>query len=509
MEIELDAPQDPTQRRERWIVAGLAAFAALRVFVFAAAFPFFHNVDEHMHVDLVLKYARGFLPGPEDAHFEADTARYLLFQGSPEYMVQPDPKTGRGMSGPRQKKELRRADPKRAQRRIAEVARGTNIEAEAPPVYYVVTAGWYSLGRSLRFGPLASLYWMRWLAVAAVAALVAVTWIALRSRYPDDAFMRLAPPLLLASFPNDLFFGVTADVLSPLLGAASFFALLDLREGRFGLRGAVGVGLLLAVTFLNKYSNAAFLALAGLLFVGALLETWRRRTSLGSLAPWACMGVGAAVGILPWLIRNALVVGSVTGTHRKIAWLDWALKEPAEWFDHPLFTLSGWAEYLPSLIANFWRGEFVWHRERIANGTVDDVYVISTAVLLAVAGVAWVRRRGSREGLRLEGCALGLCALGVGLLAGLSLLFQYTTWGAPRVDFPYLASGRLLGGAFAPFAILYVRGIRQSTSWLPGRWAAWAAWAALAAVVAVCVGSEIALSRGVFASEFNWYHRSG
>ena len=75
MEIELDAPQDPTQRRERWIVAGLAAFAALRVFVFAAAFPFFHNVDEHMHVDLVLKYARGFLPGPEDAHFEADTAR--------------------------------------------------------------------------------------------------------------------------------------------------------------------------------------------------------------------------------------------------------------------------------------------------------------------------------------------------------------------------------------------------------------------------------------------------
>lgn len=506
--MELGAPQQASQRREGWIVAGLAVLAAVRVFAFAAAFPFFHNVDEHMHVDLVLKYARGFLPGPEDALFEETTARYVIFLGSPEYLVQPDPETGRAIPDPAELNERRRADPKRTQRRIDEFARGTNIEAEAPPFYYVVTAGWYRLGRSLGLGPLASLYWMRWLAVAAAAALVVITWVALRSRYPDDSLMRLGPPLLLAGFPNDLFFGVTADVLTPLLGAGAFFALVGMREGRFGPRGAVGAGLLLAFAFLNKYSNAAFVALAGVLFGSALLETWRRRASLDSLAPWGWMGVAAAAGVLPWLARNVLVVGSLTGTHRKTARLDWVAKAPSEWFDHPLFSLSGWAEYLPKLTANFWRGEFVWHRERVAHATVDDFYVISSAVLLTLAGVAWLRRRGSRRVWRLEGCALGLCALGVGLLAALSLLFEYTTWGAPTLDFPFLASGRLLGGAFAPFSILYVRGLRQSTSWLPGRWAEWAAWAALVAVVAFCVGSEIALSRDVFASEFNWYHRS-
>ena len=40
----------------------LCVLAALRVFVFSAAFPFFTNVDEQSHVDLVSKYARGHVP---------------------------------------------------------------------------------------------------------------------------------------------------------------------------------------------------------------------------------------------------------------------------------------------------------------------------------------------------------------------------------------------------------------------------------------------------------------
>src|SRR5207253_1719840 len=36
------------ERTVRWIVIGLCAVAALRVFVFAAALPFFNNVDEEI-----------------------------------------------------------------------------------------------------------------------------------------------------------------------------------------------------------------------------------------------------------------------------------------------------------------------------------------------------------------------------------------------------------------------------------------------------------------------------
>src|SRR2546430_15671587 len=47
---------------ERKVILLLCAIGALRVFIFSAAFPFFNNVDEQAHVDLVMKYARGHVP---------------------------------------------------------------------------------------------------------------------------------------------------------------------------------------------------------------------------------------------------------------------------------------------------------------------------------------------------------------------------------------------------------------------------------------------------------------
>jgi hypothetical protein len=48
-----------SDQKVRWLIFGLGAVAAIRVFVFAAAFPFFNNVDEQAHVDLVVKYSHG------------------------------------------------------------------------------------------------------------------------------------------------------------------------------------------------------------------------------------------------------------------------------------------------------------------------------------------------------------------------------------------------------------------------------------------------------------------
>jgi len=47
---------------ERKLILLLCAIAAVRVFTLSAAFPFFNNVDEQAHVDLVMKYARGHVP---------------------------------------------------------------------------------------------------------------------------------------------------------------------------------------------------------------------------------------------------------------------------------------------------------------------------------------------------------------------------------------------------------------------------------------------------------------
>src|SRR5689334_14148762 len=78
-----------TSRKERWLVLLLCVLAGLRIFIYSAAFPFFNNVDEVAHFDLVIKYSHGHIPrglepiSPESAHY---VGRYA----TSEYLQQPE-----------------------------------------------------------------------------------------------------------------------------------------------------------------------------------------------------------------------------------------------------------------------------------------------------------------------------------------------------------------------------------------------------------------------------------
>jgi len=79
-----NAPITLSTGHERIIVLLLCAIAAVRVFTFAAAFPFFNNVDEQAHVDLVMKYAH--CDSPRDlGYFSAEAAYYFSLYVTPEY----------------------------------------------------------------------------------------------------------------------------------------------------------------------------------------------------------------------------------------------------------------------------------------------------------------------------------------------------------------------------------------------------------------------------------------
>src|SRR5262245_30423115 len=76
-------------RRERWAVAALAAFAALRVALFAASFPFFTNVDEHRHVDLAWKYSHAAPPRAGAVPYEPEMPEWVAGFGAPDYQLPP------------------------------------------------------------------------------------------------------------------------------------------------------------------------------------------------------------------------------------------------------------------------------------------------------------------------------------------------------------------------------------------------------------------------------------
>src|SRR4029077_16715972 len=138
----------------------LCAVAAVRVFIFAAAFPFFDNVDEQAHVDLVVKYAHGKIPHGIKAFAPESAASFALYR-TPEYFV-PDTEYGEQYPPPNWL-----LSPEERQKIINDELpfweSRPNHESGEPPLYYALAGGWLDLGRAIGLGGFVSLYWVRFL----------------------------------------------------------------------------------------------------------------------------------------------------------------------------------------------------------------------------------------------------------------------------------------------------------------------------------------------------------
>jgi len=503
---EATASTPVTSRLERWLVAAVVALAMLRIFLYCNAFPFFNNVDEHLHFDLVVKYARGFLPGRRAEGFDRTSAEFIVDWGSPEFNHGPENFAGGAIPLPRAMRNDRSNTADRSRRGVESLLRRPNAEAESPPLYYAVAGGWWRLGGVLGLRALDRLYWLRWLSVVTVGALVATSYTALRRWYPDRPFVRLGVPILLAVYPNDFQYGVNNDVLSPMLGAAGFLMLLQLdAPRRHPERYAVATGLLLAAAMLAKYTNLPLLVLAGAVSLGWLFRTVRSGADRQPFASLGCLWVAALAPVALWLIRNLRVLGDASGAARKMALLGWRYKSLGALGEHPLLSFDGWSVFLTSLASNFWGGEIGWHGRPLHRPWLDAVYAGSSLLFVALAAGAAFGRRETATG-RVERLAALVLAAAVVMLVALSMAFQFNVIFGPSRGFPYFTSGRLVAGILLPFALLYVLGIETLCRFLPSRLVAPAAWGGLLAVVAVIALAEFAIHAPVFASPANWFH---
>lgn len=491
--------------REGRLALLLAVFAGLRVLLFSATFPFFTNIDEHRHVDVVLKYDRGYLPAPGNDAYEREMGAYLALYGSPEYHLPPriaaPPPGWRGPRG---------ALMDRIVSQEAFLAKRHNLEANEPPVYYALCAAWMKLGRAIGASGGALLYWLRALNALATAALVLIAYVSLRALHPD-AFVRLGVPLLLAVFPQDSVYYVTRDAISPLVMGVAFLWVLRFssRPDLHALEYA-GAGATLAAAFLVKYTNLAALAVAVAVTGMALAARPAARSLRGEGGRWLLFWAVALIPIGAWLVRNQILFGDLTGSALKTERMGWGRNSIAEMWDHMLLTPSGTWAFVRDLVPSFWRGQLAWHRELLASGAADFFYTASSLLFVALAAVGLRRRTeaGSPRAAaqQLEGMALIAVLVSVGTLAGLSLLFVFHENSNPSAAKPYFDQGRLISGMLVPFAILYVRGIQVATSRLADRPAALANYAVLFLVAAIAATSELSLTWPVFSSAYNWFH---
>jgi 4-amino-4-deoxy-L-arabinose transferase-like glycosyltransferase len=486
-------------RRERPIVALLGLLAVTRVLLFAASFPFFANTDEGAHFDAVVKYSHGHLPREDNSQYDRESARFIVLYSSPEFYhaVPSHPPIWLAPRNVRQE-ALRNGLPF--------WQRAGNHESFQPPLYYVIAGGWYRVGRSIGIEGVALLYWVRAINALFFGLLFWVAYLYCRDFIPDRAELRISILLLLSVFPQDVFFAISNDVVSPLAYLLALYLMLGLFSAERGWGHHLGAGLAVAAAFLVKMTNVAILFVALLLFLLRARQLyasgqWREQ------GPRLCLlAIALVVPVMLWLGWNAHAVGDVTG-HARIA-AGWTPKPFSQLLDHPIFTWKGASYFVRELVTSYWRGELFWHGDRLASPLADVFYLASTLVFggvglfvaaregLSGGGVADVRRLSNLV------CALSVL-IGIAFLVWVSIGFDFGKWWYPSRKLPYLTAGRLISGSLVPFLILYCSGLDR----LLGRVFRRPPTLAVASGIALGVmGSELAISWSVFGSAFNWLH---
>lgn len=484
-----------------WLLL-LCLLGAGRVWAFAAALPPFHPVDEAFHYDLVVKYARGHVPTRiSDEPLDQATREAIVLFGtgissprpdsillhrSPEYLA---PRSPEGAPPP--------VWTAPAALRAAAVAWGTrdwdrlNYEAVEPPLYYVAAGAWHRLGIALGLAGGRLFYWTRFLNALLEAALVAVAAVAARLALTEAPTLAVGVALFAALVPRGSYYGVSNDSLTPLTSGLAFCALLRLaRAPTLSLAPAIGAGALVAAALLTKATAIAMLVVLVIALVGR--RPWASRVeTLGAIAALA----SAAIPVLAWQSLY-WISGAPSATAQKAVALGWTPKGLAELWPHPIFGPAFVTAFLRELVATFWRGELVWHLAQIGWPGLDLVYVGSTLVCLAVA----IARRPSWAQFGLWSSAAAV-ACAITLLALLSIRFHFgdrTQFPSPSA--PYFTAGRLLFGVLVPIAVLYVGGLARIVR------SERSAVAALAVLLLVLTGAEVATTREIFGSAYNWFH---
>ena len=295
-------------------------------------------------------------------------------------------------------------------------------------------------------------------------------------------------------------------MLSPLCFGIAFIGLVKLLQTELpGVPLAIWTGLALAATCLVKTANLPLLGVAmlALIFkVGHLARTRRLRAAVGSLSG---LVLSTTLPIALWFVWNYHTFGDLTATGSKIEFLGWTRKPLGNWWPHPIFTLHGLNEFWPELMASFWRGEFIWHGQRLASAATDAFYWVSSTLAMGLTVVSLFSVQGKLSWRQREDLWLALLSvtLLVLFIIVLSIGFDFGPCVYPSNEHPYFTSGRLLCAAAVPFFLLYSQALDWVLSGIPRMWPRIILFAGIVLFILV---SQALVNWPAFSSRYNFFH---
>lgn len=491
--------------RERVIIWALVVYGAVQVWLAAAAFPLFSNVDEQFHFDRVVAAARG-RRAVAGMQVSEESARVIAACQTWEYLnvppVGPLPET---MIIPWKLPTVRR-DVVLA--REAGIWRTTmNREATEPPAYYLAAGWWYLLGEALGVAGVAGAFWIRFFnAVLAAGTVLAAAALGVRLA-PDRPLVRWGLPLFAATVHPGNWFAINNDALPEVLCASGFWLMSGRAESRPGASSSPGRTLAGGVC-LGAAISAKLTAVpvAGALALLPALAWVRGKGRGGALAAGAALA-GLATPPACVALLNRWHGMSATAVDEKFTGLHPTLRPLAAVAAHPLWTWGGMWSFLSGLGADICPGRLFWHRAEISAGTLGLVAFL-LALLGATGSIAGLMRRAGRRDPNPSRTDAELVALmaasgSVAMLAALSVLVDFGRNFYSSDVYPIFTNGRYLNGALVPIGFAILCGLdRISRKALAPGWQV-----GVALVFAAWLGvHEAGLLGMVIGSEYNWLH---
>ncbi len=490
-----------SERKFIWLFCFLAA---LHVLIFSATFPFFNVVDEQEHFDLIVRYSHADIPRAM-APLAEESLDFVAVYHTPEYLWSPTNFPGGKIPPPAWKLPFEVAAKNLFDTKALWRAKVKNQEASQPPIYYSIAAVWWHLGKTLGLDGGSILYWLRFLNIFFIVALVWIGHRAARTVFPENYFLRLGVPAVLAFIPQTAFYAIQNDVLSPLGFGVVFILLVKFWRAEIpDVRLSLFAGLAVSATMLAKISNAPLLAVSALFVALKIFQLTRARKIRAALPAIVSLALCSGVPVALWLAWCKYNFGDLTGSEPKIQFLGWTHKAFAEWWHHPIFTPHGFWAFFSDLLATFWQGELLWDRQPLALPAADKVYVFSTIVLFGVALAGLLKKSLALENQQRVALWFGFagCVAAVAFLGFLSIIYDYHECFRPSRAFPYFTSGRMILGALIPFLLLWFYGLDQ----LLGKFGVKIKFLVLGILLLLMLATEITIDWNIFPNEYNWFH---
>jgi len=488
--------------RERAILLLLCCLAAVHVFIFSAAFPLINNVDEQAHFDLVVKYSHGNIPCRQEPICR-EAMEYIVLYGSQEFIWPSETFPGGKYPPPPWTQPMGKIAPILLARE--QTWQGLNHESSQPPLYYTLAGAWWRLGGWLGWEGGQRMYWLRFLNIPLVTVLIWLGHLAATRVFPENRFVKLGVPAIIAFMPPASFYSIQNDTLSALCFGAAFVCLINFFHAeRPGTGLGVVTGLTLAAAFLTKIVNVPLLAVAVVMVsikILNLIKTKLLRGSLPSvLALMLCAGIPAGL----WMVWCKYNFGDFTGSKLNIKSGGVVARPFAEWWHHPIFTLQGLWTFVSDSLSNFWQGDVLWHNQPMTFSSVHAIYAVLSicAVVLALAKLC--SRAAGLTGIQRQALwfSLACCGAVIVFWGGQSVIYDVTNCPNPTPKYPYIANGRYLLGAVIPFVLLFVFSMDRAA----GRLGTPAKFLAVGGMIVFMLVSEIAADWPVFSSQYNWFH---